>query len=508
MTINLIPFGMRPVRLIVWGLLMLSAAGLRAQASKNVSLISQLSFPVELNDVWGWADSSGREYGLVGRTNGVSIVDLANPAQPVVLHDIPGVTSVWRDLKTWGHHAYVTNETGNGLLIIDLSGLPGSVSYVDTVLAGVTTAHNAWVDEDGYLYLCGTNNYNGGVAIYDLNPDPGLPAFVGAYDQRYVHDLFVRGQRAYLGEILDGRLTILDVSDRSAPLVIGSQTYPGGFTHNTWLNDAGDICFTTDELNEGYLIAWDVSDPEDIREQDRIRSSLSQGRAAPHNVHVLNDFLVTSYYRDGLHIVDAARPGNLVEVAYYDTSPLAGGGLAGAWGAYPFLPSGRVLVTDMQEGFFVLDVAYRRGAYLEGQVTDGQTGAPVGQVDLRVLGVEGGETRSQTSGAYALGVADSGSYQLVAQLYGYETDTLTVDLLPGQLTTQDIVLQPLPRIDLEVVVREAGSLDPIPGVTVAALVPDTTVGFTFTTGFDGRVIANRFVINTYSVQVGKWGYQT
>ena len=480
---------------------------LPAQASKRVALVSHLTYPVELNDIWGWVDSTGREYALVGRTDGVSIVDLADPAQPVEVQFVPGANSVWRDLKTWGHHAYVTNETGNGLLIIDLSGLPGAVSYRDTVLGGVETAHNAWVDEIGYLYLAGPNNFNGGVAIFDLQPDPALPAFVGSYDLRYVHDLYVRGNRAYLGEILNGRLTILDVSDRSDPEVIGSLNYPGGFTHNTWLNDAGDVCFTTDELSGAPLIAWDVSDPEDIRELDRIRSSLSAGQAAPHNVHVFDDFLVTSYYRDGLHIVDASRPQNLVEVGYYDTSPLSGGGLSGAWGAYPFLPSGLVLVTDMQEGLFVLEVDYQRGAYLEGQVTDAVTGAPIGQVPLTLLGA-GEATRSETSGHYALGVPDSGTYQLAVAQYGYLPDTVTVTLVPGQLTVQDLVLQPLPRIDLEVRVREAGSLLPIADALIQANVPDTTLAFSFLTGSDGRALASRFVINSYQFWVGKWGYRT
>ncbi len=31
------------------------------------------------------------------------------------------------EIKTYGHYAYATNETGNGLLIIDLQYLPDSV---------------------------------------------------------------------------------------------------------------------------------------------------------------------------------------------------------------------------------------------------------------------------------------------------------------------------------------------------------------------------------------------
>ncbi|GAB4408287.1 MAG: hypothetical protein OHK0039_11260 [Bacteroidia bacterium] len=477
-----------------------------SQAAKQLSLVGHLGFPAELNDIWGYVDSSGREYALVGRTDGVSIVDLAQPTQPVELHFIPGAFSVWRDLKTYAHYAYVSNETNNGLLIVDLSGLPGSIAFYDTIMGGIKTAHNLWIDEAGRLFMTGTNTLGGGVAIFDLTADPSHPNFLGSYDQRYVHDLYARDDRAYLAEINAGRLTILDLSDSANPDVIGSRTYVNGFTHNAWLNDAGTVCFTTDELNSGNLIAWDVQDPDDIRELDRIRSSLSQGLAIPHNVHVYQDYLVTSYYKDGIHIVDASRPGNLVEVGYYDTSPLEGGGFSGCWGAYPFLPSGLILASDIEEGLFVLQPAYRRGAYLEGLITDAETSAPLSGVDIDLQGAYLDET-SRLDGRYALGVADSGSYQLVLSLYGYETDTLTVNLVPGVVVQLDIALQPLTRVDWTVAVLDAVTLLPIEGAQVqATTTPLGEARFAYTSDAGGAVAVPRFVANDYHVIVGKWGY--
>jgi len=40
---------------------------------------------------------------------------------------------------------------------------------------------------------------------------------------------------------------------------------------------------------------------------------------------------VTSYYCDGVTVVDASDPYNLQEVAYYDTSDSIGGTYSGAW---------------------------------------------------------------------------------------------------------------------------------------------------------------------------------
>ena len=334
-----------------------------AQSSKNTSFVGNLPYSVGLTDIWGYADSNGNEYALIGLLDGISIVDVSDPTQPTELHRIPGVTSGWRDLKTFQTYAYVTNETDSGITIIDLSGLPGNITFKDTTIGEIKTAHNLYMD-DGKLYIVGFNDPIGGMKIFDLTGDPWSPVLIGTYNEEYVHDVYVRNNLAYCAEISAGLLTIVDVSTPSNPVILGSIDYPGSFTHNTWLNTAGDVCFTTDEYAGAYLQAWDVSDPSDIKFLDRIRSSVNNEESAPHNVHVLDDYLITSYYTDGLHIVDAARPHNLVEVGFYDTSPLADGSFEGAWGAYPFLPSGNILVSDQQEGLFVIQADLIRGCYL------------------------------------------------------------------------------------------------------------------------------------------------
>jgi len=70
--------------------------------------------------------------------------------------------------------------------------------------------------------------------------------------------------------------------------------------------------------------------------------------------------VLIAYYRDGLQIFDVSTPSNPVRTGYFDTHPQNGSTYSGqpyqgAWGAYPFLPSGIVLVSDMQYGLFVLE---------------------------------------------------------------------------------------------------------------------------------------------------------
>ncbi|MEM6265327.1 MAG: choice-of-anchor B family protein [Bacteroidota bacterium] len=497
--------------LLVVALNLLVTQFIPAQAQKNMTLLGQLTYNDNLNDVWGYADGSGNEYALVGAVNGVSIVDVStNPAQPTELHFMPGVLTTWRDLKTFGQYAYVSNEGGDGIRIIDLSGLPSNIRYKDTTIGGAVTAHNVWVD-DHYLYVVGMDNFNGGLLIFDLLNDPWNPEFVGSYDDRYVHDIYVRGNIGYSAEINDGLLTILDLTNKANPRVLGSRSYTNSFTHNTWLNAQGDVCFTTDELSNAYIYAWDITDPTDIEELDRIRSSLSGGRATPHNVHVLNDFIVTSYYKDGVQIVDANRPQSMVEVGYFDTNELENGGTSGCWGAYPFLPSGKVLATDMAEGLFVFDVDYVRASYLQGRVTDASDTNPLtnglNNAVIRFLS-DSSFLLSGTNGDFNEGRPDAGTYRLAVSKLGFNPDTVTVQIVQGQVSNIDIPLQPAAILTLNIEVLDDATGDPIPAAFIQAVAPNDEASFSYSTDINGRVSDNAFFSGAYNVVAGKWGYRT
>ena len=206
---------------------------------------------------------------------------------------------------------------------------------------GFETAHNIYIDENGVLYVFGANYGIGGALMYDLVANPENPPLLGVFNDYYLHDGMVRGDTLWGGAINDGVFTVIDVSDKQNPEIIGSHATPNNFSHNCWISDDGDYLFTTDEVSGAYVAAYDVSNLNDIEEVDRIQAWSPQTNVIPHNTHVDGDFIVTSYYADGVSVVDVSNPSNMVEVGYYDTSEdYSGSGFNGAWGAYPWLPSG------------------------------------------------------------------------------------------------------------------------------------------------------------------------
>ena len=100
-----------------------------SQVSLNMVQIGNLSYNQDLNDIWGYVDHDGNEHALVGCANGFSYVNISDPSNPYEVFFVPGSNSIWRDLKTWDHYAYITTESEDGLLIVDLNDLSGQ-SYV------------------------------------------------------------------------------------------------------------------------------------------------------------------------------------------------------------------------------------------------------------------------------------------------------------------------------------------------------------------------------------------
>ena len=383
-----------------WNLLVIICISSVLNAQLNIDSLSHVNYQAlhaaNLNDVWGYVDELGNEYAIVGTSKGTSVVDVTIPTNPVEVFWLPGSESIWRDPCVYGDYAFVTTEAEDGLTIIDLSPLPQSNALSHTVYTGPSgnswqSAHACYVDENGYAYIFGANRGNGGVIMLDVNTDPMNPTEVGVFDNWYVHDGFARNDTLFAAHIYDGFFSVVEVSNKALPVILGTRTTPGFFTHNVWPSANGQFVYTTDEVSGAYIASYDISIHSLIQEVDKTRHSPGTG-VIPHNVHVKGDFLITSYYSDGVVIHDATHPNNIVKVGQYDTYPTQTPGFDGCWGVYPFLPSGTILASDITQGLFILGPTYEKASYLDGFVTDSQTGQALSAVEVQITGNDQLET--------------------------------------------------------------------------------------------------------------------
>ncbi|HKR05674.1 MAG TPA: choice-of-anchor B family protein [Bacteroidia bacterium] len=424
-------------------------------AQLNMTLKSNFSYgATTLASLWGWADGNGNEYALVGANNGLSIVDVTNPFSPVQVQFIATQVSNWHEIKTWQHYAYCTNETGGGTLIVDLGGTPGSFNYFyDTqgtyngTNYSITDAHTVTIDENGYMWLQG-GQCPTGAWCFNLNTNPMNPTLVAhynAYGSHFIHDSYVRNNIMYAASTYSGLFEIFNVTVKNNPVLLATQSTPWTYCHNTWLSDNSQTLFVTDEVLGAYVTAYDISDLSNIAEIDRFTANPGT-QSQPHNVHVLNDYLVMSHYRDGVCVADAHRPSNIIKIGEYDTyAQGTGGGIQGCWGVYPYLPSGNILASDITNGLFVLGTTYSRASYLEGTVTDSVTGMPLNGVSVTILSAPGAQSANTAiTGAYATGSATPGTYSVEFSKPGYVTRTFQAVITPGNVTILNTVLGAAP----------------------------------------------------------------
>jgi len=481
--------------------------------SINIDSLSHINYQqlhgANLNDVWAYVDELGNEYAIVGTSKGTSIVDVTNPSNPIEIFWLPGPESIWRDPCVYGDYAYITTEAQQGMTIIDLSPLPQSTNLTSTIYTGTSnnpwqSAHTCFVSENGYAYIFGSNRGNRGAIILDVHTNPMSPIEVGVFDEWYVHDGYERNDTLYLAHIYEGFVSLVDVSDKSNPILLGTRTTPNNFAHNVWPSQNGQYIFTTDEVSGAYIAAYDISNPSAIFEVDRIQNSPGAG-VIPHNTHVKGDYIITSYYSDGVIIHDVTYPYNIIKVGSYDTYPGQSIGFDGCWGVYPFLPSGTILASDITKGLFVLRPNYQKASYLEGIVRDATNNQELNDVTVQIISNDQKE-RTNANGFYATGLFGIGTYQVSFFKVGYYPKTETVQLVQGQVVNLQTELTPIPPFSLNVIVKEATTFIPITDAKIKLEHPFITHEGS-TNGLGEREF-QLFYENDYRIVVGKWGYET
>lgn len=483
-----------------------------ANTQLNVEFRSQVEYDQDLNDIWGYAAPDGREYAIVGLREGVNIVDVTDPENPVDMGTAPGPSSTWRDIKTWGEYAYITNENSGGVLVIDLANLPIPITeddyyYLTPEVPGegmISSVHNIFIDEFGFAYLPGSNTNSGGVVIFDVETDPGQMIYVGKTPNIYAHDAYARENKLYTSDIYEGEFSIYDVSDKSNLQLLGSQGTAFEFTHNVWLNDDHTVAFTTDERADAPVGSYDITDPQNIVELDQFKPVATLGDGViPHNVHVWNDWIIVSYYTDGCLVIDGSVPDNLIEVGNFDTFLPAITGFSGAWGAYPFLPSQTILVADIGNGLYVLTPNYVRACRLIGNVTDAADGKSLTDVKIEIDEPQPNLGTTDIEGNYKTGIATAGTYNVTYSKVGYLPAVIPVDFENGVTAVQDVQLVSLLEINGIVIDGTNGEAIANANVTVSTPLGDVQAY----TDINGVFAFPGLPDGNYPTAVGAWGYQ-
>ncbi len=335
------------------------------------------------NDIWGWTDSTtDKEYALMGLDNATAFVDISDTENLIYVGKLPTATmsSSWRDIKVYQNHAFIVSEADNhGMQVFDLTRLRNVTNApltfdADAHYTGFGNAHNIVINElTGFAYPVGTARddvFNGGVHFINVQ-DPGNPVGAGGYNANgYTHDAQVitytgpdtdyTGQEIFIGAN-ENQVAIANVTDKDNPVGITTFGYDNiAYTHQGWFTEDQRYYILGDELDEvnfGFDSRTLVFDLIDLDNPVLHTSYTGETTAIDHNGYVKGNQYFLANYRAGvriLNISDIANK-NISEEGFFDSFPSSNSaGFDGVWSVYPYFTSGKIVVSDINSGLFVI----------------------------------------------------------------------------------------------------------------------------------------------------------
>ena len=359
------------------------------------------------SDLWVFEGVDGRDYAITGTwaANGWAFFwDVTDPANIAKVDSIQVDARTVNDVKVSpnGRYAALSREGAsdrrNGVVLLDMADPANPVIASTFDSNGVTGGvHNMFATDDYLFALAAGDKY----VIIDVR-DVYEPRFVSEYnhpDSR-VHDVWVHDGIAYSSEWQTG-VVVVDVGNGrwggsiEDPVFVTAVPYPVGATHAAFpyaQESTGKFyLFLGDEIGGGRGAAWagegsdnqpydpvtgqggvqgrmsgylhiiDFTDPENPRDVARYEVP----EAGAHNLWVEEDVLYQAYYKGGLRVVDVSGElmGDLMaqgrEIAVY--KPQDPGGFlpnqVSVWGGQPH--KGHVFFSDMNSGLWAARVLPR-----------------------------------------------------------------------------------------------------------------------------------------------------
>jgi len=232
--------------------------------------------------------------------SGLLVFDTSNPAVPALAATY-NTPSYARGVSVEGDHAYVAD--GAQLLVLDISdpispSLTGACNTPGQATAVFASGNHAYIADQ-----------SPGLTIVDI-ADPSAPIVVATLvtTPGFSLDVAVSGNQAYLANA-SGGLVVVDVSDPSTPVLIGSYS-TGGTAYDVYVD--GNYAYVADNPNGLQVV--DITNPA--------LPSLTHSYPIPgaaYGVFVSGNHAFVTKYEGGLDVVEVSTPVAPLLAGRYDT---------------------------------------------------------------------------------------------------------------------------------------------------------------------------------------------
>ena len=308
--------------------------------------------------------------------NTLYVWDISSPGNPVRVDSVVVDAGTVNDVKirSDGGLAVITHEGSsdglNGVTLLDLAD-PAHPTVITRYTQGLSHGvHNVWIEGE---LLFGVADHGDPLQIIDIST-PSAPETLSTFfgGSSFIHDVYVRDGLAFVSH-WDAGLVIVDVGNGVAggspasPVEVSRVVLEGGNTHNAWYWPLGDYVFVGEESGRpGVMHVVDVSDltaPRKVAE-------FAVAGETPHNFWLdeENQVLYMAWYARGLRVVDVSGRllGRLDLQGREYASSLYNGSTGGCPGHTstatcswaPQLHGGLIWMSDMNQGLLALDVTF------------------------------------------------------------------------------------------------------------------------------------------------------
>ena len=234
--------------------------------------------------------ATGRFVYAANENDGMRVIDVRDPQNPVVVATIDGVADNLEDLFVSGRYAYAAFDEA-GLYIYDITNptIPVLAGSVDPgTVEGVYVSGN-------YAYLAMNTD---GIAVVDIS-NPFSPTLVGSVDpgaSGTADKIVVSGNYAYVAD-QDDLLRVYDVTDPRNPLSISRFLGGGGADVGMGVSIDDDVLYLSSQ-NAGLRII-DISNPVSTT----LLSIIDPGGASISS-HIAGDYAYVANNTEGMYIID------------------------------------------------------------------------------------------------------------------------------------------------------------------------------------------------------------
>jgi hypothetical protein len=258
------------------------------------------------------------DFAYLVRDDGMHIINISNPAQPVqVGHWVSGYSNDVKLVKTATNKTYAIVADQGQSKVVDVTN-PAAPVLVQEISE---SAHTLFTETRAGKTLAYFGNYDATCPVYDVT-NPLLPVRVGRFQTAgmFNHDLSVQDGIAYLNA-WDAGMYRVDFNNPAAPVETGIFTDTAtGTSHSSWPTVVGGrkIVLHGEEAAGAYLKVVD-NDPLSPTFMKEIGSYRNRDWVSIHNIMAFGNRAYVSYYQDGVRVFDLSDVTKPTLIGYFNT---------------------------------------------------------------------------------------------------------------------------------------------------------------------------------------------